>query len=254
MTIDPRAASGFAAVADAYQRGRPSYPVAAIDRVVGYLELTAASKVLDLAAGTGQLSRLLRKRVGGLIAVEPVAAMRAQISAGLAGVTVLDGTAESIPLADAAVDAVVVGEAFHWFEVAAATEQIARVLTEHGGVALLWNTPTWTTEDTPWLEAFRQLVAHHRRAAGGYPAGNGAWRLPFERSRLFEAPLHSQVSHAQTLDRAGFIAQVASWSWVANLQSARRRRLLDEVGALLRDHDEVVIPYRTDLYMARRMR
>ena len=113
--------------------------------------------------------------------------MRAKLAATLPDVAVLDGTAEAIPLRDHDVHAVVVGEAFHWFEPAAATKEIARVLTDGGGIALLWNSPTWTLDDTPWLADFRRIVARYRQAAGGYPAGDGTWRVAFERTRRFEA-------------------------------------------------------------------
>ena len=252
MTIDPRAASGFAAVADAYERGRPSYPAEAIDRIIGYFELTHASDALDLAAGTGQLSRLLRRHVRHLVAVEPAAAMRTKIAASLGDVTAVGGAAESLPLRDGAVDAVVVGEAFHWFQTTAATAEIARVLKARGGVALLWNTPTWTIESTHWLDAFRDIVARHKRAAGSYPAGNGCWRGRFERTNLFEKLVHAKLHHAQTLKPTEFLAQVASWSWIANLEGAQRQAILDEVGALVGQHEEIMIPYRTDLYLARR--
>ena len=252
MGVDSRAASGFASVADAYERGRPSYPTEAINRIVTDLGLTAASRVLDLAAGTGKLSRLLHPRVGHTVAVEPAQAMRARIAADLPDVTVLDGTAEAIPLRDHEVDAVVIGQAFHWFRTAMATAEIARVLTAGGGIALLWNTPTWTFESTPWLDDFRQIVAHHKQAAGAYPAREGAWQNEFDRLRLFEDLEHFHVAHTQTLEPSDFLAQVASWSWIANLMSEQRRAVLDEVEELVRGHHEIVIPYRTDLYLARR--
>ncbi|MBA2473127.1 MAG: class I SAM-dependent methyltransferase [Pseudonocardiales bacterium] len=128
MVIDPRAATGFTAAED-YERGRPGYPPDAIERVTTELRLDQKSTVLDLAAGTGKLARLLRDRVGELVAVE----MRAQLAARLPEVTLLDGTAEGIPLAHDTVDAVFVGEAFHWFDVAAAAGEIARVLRARGG-------------------------------------------------------------------------------------------------------------------------
>lgn len=80
VNVDPRAASGFAAVADSYQRGRPTYPTKIIDRIMTSLDLTDTSSVLDLAAGTGQLSRLFHRRVRRIVAVEPVATMRAKIA------------------------------------------------------------------------------------------------------------------------------------------------------------------------------
>ena len=91
MSVDPRAASGFADVAHAYAQGRPSYPVEAIDHIVAGFQLDEASSVLDLAAGTGQLSRLFRMRVRRVIAVEPASAMRARIAADLPDVTIVGG-------------------------------------------------------------------------------------------------------------------------------------------------------------------
>jgi ubiquinone/menaquinone biosynthesis C-methylase UbiE len=253
MSVDPRAASGFAGAADAYRRGRPSYPAQAITAVVEAFDLSGTSTVLDLAAGTGQLARLLRPRVGNVIAVEPAAAMRDQLTADVPGVVALDGTAEAIPLGDHAVDAVVVGEAFHWFRTAEAAREIARVLTQEGGLALLWNVPTWTIEDTPWLDAFRQIVAGHRRAAGGYPAGDGSWRERLEQTSLFAPITHVQATHIQHLSCDDFVAQVASWSWIANLPNAERLAVLASVRELVREHPEISIPYRTDLYWTRRV-
>jgi SAM-dependent methyltransferase len=250
--VDPRAAGGFAAAADAYQRGRPSYPARAIAAVVDAFDLTAASTVLDLAAGTGQLTRLLRPCVGTVIAVEPAAAMRDRLAADMPDGLALDGTAEDIPLADHAVDAVVVGEAFHWFETAEAAREIARVLTDDGGLALLWNVPTWTIENTPWLGAFREIVAAHRRAAGGYPAGGGSWREPLDRTSLFAPITHVQATHVQRLSCDDFVAQVASWSWIANLPDDERRAVLTSVRELMRAHPQICVPYRTDLYWTRR--
>ena len=89
--------------------------------------------------------------------------MRERIAARLPEARVLDGTAEAIPLDDYEVDAVVVGEAFHWFQTQVAAEEIARVLTPQGGIALLWNTPTWTVETTPWLEDFRAIARLRER-------------------------------------------------------------------------------------------
>ncbi len=252
MSIDPRAASGFASSADAYERGRPSYPAEAIDRIASDLGLTDVSTVLDLAAGTGQLSRLLHRRVGRTIAVEPAQAMRRRIAADLPDVAALTGTAEAIPVRDQAVDAVVVGEAFHWFRTGTATAEIARVLTPAGGVALLWNTPTWTVQATPWLDEFRQIVAHHKHAAGAYPASDGTWQLDFQVTGLFENLEHVQFDHSQTLGPTDFLAQVASWSWIANLNRRQRQAVLEDVDGLVRGCGEIVIPYRTDLHLARR--
>jgi len=252
VTVDPRAAAGFAEAADVYQRGRPSYPAPAIAAIVDALDLGETSTVLDLAAGTGKLVRLLHSRVGAMIAVEPVAAMRAKLTADLPDVLALDGMAEAVPLPDQSVDAVLVGEAFHWFRTTEAAREIARVLTERGGLALLWNVPTWTTDDTPWLAAFRQIVEPHERAAGPYPAGDARWQAPLERTHLFDPLAHVEATHVQRLSPDDFLAQVASWSWIANLAREERRAVLTDVETLVRRQPEISIAYRTDLYWTRR--
>ena len=251
MSVDPRAASGFADVAHAYAQGRPSYPAEAIDHIVASFQLNETSSVLDLAAGTGQLSRLFRMRGRRVFAVEPASAMRARIAADLPDVTIVGGTAEAIPLADGAVDAVVIGEAFHWFDTASATAEIARVLRPEGGVALLWNTPTWTNETTHWLKDFRQLVTHRKQAAGDYPAGDGRWRDEIMHTGLFTDLQYAEFHHTQTLEPAQFLALVTSWSWIANLDAQQRQAALDDVAALVEREHRVEIPYRTDLYLAR---
>ncbi len=253
MSVDPRAASGFARTADAYARGRPSYPGEAIDRLASAFELDDESTVLDLAAGTGQLSALLHARVGRTLAVEPAPAMRARITADLPGVDVLDGVAEAIPLRDGEVDAVVVGEAFHWFDPPVALTEIARVLRPGGGLAMLWNTSTWTLESTQWLRDFQRIVAHHKAEAGGYPSGQGRWREGFEHSDEFEELEHTEFSHTQIMIPRNFLAQVASWSWIANLEETGRQAVLDDVAALIEAQGEIAIPYRTDLYLTRRI-
>ncbi len=126
------------------------------------------------------------------------------------------------------------------------------MLTERGGLALLWKIPTWSVEDTPWLDAIHRVVAQHKHAAGCYPAGDGVWQGRFESTGLFEPLVYSRTSHVQVLEPRGFLAQVASWSWIANLHEDQRETVLAEVEAVVDEYDELVIPYRTDLYLARR--
>jgi SAM-dependent methyltransferase len=130
----------FGRVADAYARTRPPYSPAAIDRAVTELALGSDSVVLDLAAGTGTLTRALRARFARVIAVEPDPRMRAHLP------DALDGAAEAIPLADGSVDAVFVGEAFHWFDFERAFAEIWRV---GRGLAVLAR--SWGEQEQPGL-------------------------------------------------------------------------------------------------------
>ena len=123
--IPAAAAEGFQQGADAYERARPSYPAEAVAFLVGHAGLGPDRRVLDLAAGTGKLTRLLVPSGAEVVAVEPVEAMRAVLREAEPELEVLDGTAEAIPLGDGSVDAVTVAQAFHWFDAPAALAEIA---------------------------------------------------------------------------------------------------------------------------------
>jgi len=248
-TVDPRAASGFGASADAYERGRPSYPRHAIAALVRELELTPASTVLDLAAGTGKLTRELLELVGPVIAVDPSAAMLAMLRTQLPAVDARAGTAETLPLADESVDAVFVGEAFHWFRTAEAGREIARVLTPRGGLALLWNRERWTETDLPWLPAFEALLKPHRQAAGPFPADQ--WEHTLGQTGLFAPLSRTDVDHVRQSSVDGVAALVASWSWIANLPGDQRARLLTQVGELIGDQPQLTLRYRTEIHWTR---
>jgi SAM-dependent methyltransferase len=131
----------FGRVAEAYARTRPPYPRAAVERAAVELGLGANATVLDLAAGTGNLTRALRELFASVVAVEPDVEMRARFEGD-----VLPGTAEEIPLADGAVDAVFVGEAFHWFDFERALTEIRRVAR---GLAVF--NRTWGFQEQPGL-------------------------------------------------------------------------------------------------------
>ncbi len=139
--------------------------------------------MLDLAAGTGKLTRQLVALGANVIAVEPDAGMRATFARVVPGVEMLAGSAEAIPLADASVDAVFVGQAFHWFRAEAALAEMHRVLRPGGGFGLLWN--TWHDDD-PVLRADRR-AARAGSAAARRPAAASASR-PISSARARNAP------------------------------------------------------------------
>ncbi len=250
--LDPLAAS-FGRVAEAYDRGRPPYPPEALSWLVSELALDRDAVVLDLAAGTGKLTAGLRPLVGQVIAVEPVDAMRAVLAAGQPWARVLAGTAEAIPLADAAVDAVVVAAAFHWFSAAAALDEIHRVLRPGGGLGLLWNRPEW--EGEPWFPAFAQVL-DRARSAQGHPPNRytvGEWRATLERSALFGPVRKREFRHVHRVTRPEFLARVASWSVVAVLPPEERAAVLADVDAVLGRARVTALDlrYRTDAYRTR---
>ncbi|WCB93939.1 hypothetical protein DSM104299_02665 [Baekduia alba] len=129
-------AEGFADVADDYERGRPGYPAAAI----AAFGLPAGARVADVGAVTGKLTRALLAAGLDVVAVEPLDGMRARLVAELPGVEALAGTAEALPLSDASVDAIAVGDAFHWFDSALAAPELARVIRPGGVLAICGNT------------------------------------------------------------------------------------------------------------------
>jgi SAM-dependent methyltransferase len=250
--LAPLAAS-FGRVADAYDRGRPSYPPEALRWLASGLGLTAESTVLDLAAGTGKLTVGLRPLVGRVIAVEPVAEMRRVLEAAQPQADVRAGTAEVIPLEAASVDAVLVGAAFHWFDAEAALVEIHRVLRTGGGLGLLWNRPEWDAE--PWYRDFAAVRERARAAQGGPPNlySTGSWRAVLEESPLYGPVQKREFRHIHRVSREEFLARVASWSVFAVLPEARRSDLLAEVGAMLDGRGVTVLDlrYRTDTYRTR---
>jgi ubiquinone/menaquinone biosynthesis C-methylase UbiE len=174
----PRVGLTFGRVADTYERRRPEYPAAAVDHAMARLGLGRDATVLDLAAGTGKLTRPLSERVGRVIAVEPDDEMRAYIRSDARA-----GTAEQIPVGDGEVDAVFVGDAFIWFEPEAALAEIVRVLKPGGGLALLWR-DWWQREEPPLPGAVRDLLTEVFMRFRGARPPVGDWRDDITRSRF----------------------------------------------------------------------
>jgi SAM-dependent methyltransferase len=237
-------ARSFEHTAEAYERGRPGYAEAALDA----LRLPPDAVVLDLAAGTGKLTRQLIPRFPRVIAVEPLDGMRAVLARVVPEAEALPGSADAIPLPDDSVDAVFVGEAFHWFAGSEVLAEIARVLRPRGVLAILFNQKDGDFE--PKLpDAFWD--AYHEVAIEKPPeqtVKTGLWRAPFPGP--FEPLTEASYPNPVELDREGILAQAASWSMVAGLPERERTQLLARLGELV--PDEVYRhPLRTDLYWTR---
>ncbi|MGH9228770.1 MAG: class I SAM-dependent methyltransferase [Acidimicrobiales bacterium] len=249
---------GFDGNAAAYERARPSYPAEAVAHVVGHGAIGPGRRVVDLAAGTGKLTRLLVPTGADVVAVEPVAGMRAQLAAALPGIEVLDGTAEDLPLPDDSTDTVTVAQAFHWFDAPVALAEIRRVLRPGGHLFLLWNA---RDRGHDWVRAFGDLLVdgpHLERpyewyydvdyaevvvGAGGFTPVE-VWTHPWE----------------QPCDPDMLVARAESVSVVGALAEDERARVLERVRDLARTHPDLAgrptfgFPYVTSVYRSQRTR
>lgn len=228
----------FGAQAAAYERGRPSYPPEAIDWMLAPTEQWAAGDVLDLGAGTGKLTTRLVERGLNVIAVDPIAEMLDVLRDTLPGTPALLGTAEQIPLPDNTVDAVLVAQAWHWFDAERATAEIARVLRPGGRLGLVWNT---RDERLGWVRDFGRIVGLERDIA------NTSVDLP---DRFTDVTTH-QVEWTNYITPQALIDYVASRSYCITSPAEVRTRTLDEVRELLATHpaltnaEGIALPYVT---------
>jgi ubiquinone/menaquinone biosynthesis C-methylase UbiE len=234
-----RRARSFANVADEYERGRPGYPPEAIAWLLGDRSL----EVLDVGAGTGKLTGALLAAGHRVIAVEPLAQMRAILAHNHPDALVLEGAAEALPLTDASVDAVAVGAAFHWFDQPAALAQIRRVLRPPGVLGLLGN----------GFDTSRAWVAQVRELLGPPALGRpGHWPTGEQLEPYFTRVEEREIPHEQRLDRQGLRDLASSRSVLAIMPEGERQTVLDSLDRLWREQPELV--GRTDASMAWRTR
>ena len=235
-------AASFGRGADVYQATRPSYP----DEVVRWCVPDDAQDVLDLAAGTGKLTQRLVALGLHTIAVEPSDGMRRQLVHTVPDADARPGDAEHTGLPDASVDAVTVATAWHWFDEAAASAEIARVLRPGGQVAVVWNI---RDDDVDWVAQFVEISTRGDELA--------TRRDEPSLGPAFTVPEHATFRWSQPIRTADLRALAASRSHLLTLPEVERDALLDEIDHLaaahpdLRGRDEVPMPYRTEAWRAR---
>ncbi|MCW2541276.1 MAG: SAM-dependent methyltransferase [Frankiales bacterium] len=215
-------AASFGAAAAQYERARPTYPAEAVD----WLLPAGQRKVLDLGAGTGKLTRALVERGMDVVAVEPSSGMREQLHRAVPNVRALAGTAEQIPLPDGSVDAVLVGQAWHWVDPARAVPEVARVLAPGGRLGLLWNIRDVSVD---WVAELGEIL-HESATEQDLKSEHPQVGPPFGPIERFD------VMWEQPLSRAAVQDLVASRSYVITLAAAERAMLLARVAALLDSH------------------
>jgi ubiquinone/menaquinone biosynthesis C-methylase UbiE len=240
MPVDDVAARGFQAGASAYEAARPGYPAGALTVLEREAGIGPGSRVCDLAAGTGKLTRRLIELGADVVAVEPLPAMRDQLARAVPEVEPVDGTAETIPLPAASVDAVTVAQAFHWFDAPIALDEIARVLRPGGALVLLWNE---RDERTAWVAEMSRLIRWHERTVSRYQ--HVAWAEVVARSDRFTPLDEVVIDWEQPMTKELLAERVRSISYIAAMREGERERLAAEVAALpARLGEPFPLPYR----------
>ncbi|NVZ71267.1 class I SAM-dependent methyltransferase [Pseudomonas costantinii] len=252
--VHASAQQGFSTQAVTYAQGRPDYPRQLTGWLTDAMHIDAQSTVIDLGAGTGKFTRLLSSLAPTLIAVEPVEAMGAQLTKLLPDVRLINGTAESIPLASASADALVCAQAFHWFSTEAALAEIHRVLKPEGRLGLVWNV---RDESVGWVAAITEIITPYEGDTPRFHSGR--WREAFT-GRYFSEPevtcfTYSHVGSPQEVIMDRFL----SVSFIAALPAAEKATVTAQLRTLidthpdLRGRETVAFPYQTQAYVCHRL-
>ena len=237
----------FGAAAGAYESGRPDYPREAVDWMLAPVRAhDRALRVADVGAGTGKLTRTIVEAGAEVVAIDPDPGMLAALREHVHGVPTFVGTGERMPLPDASLDAVLLGQAWHWVDPVAASAEAARVLRAGGVLGLVWNI---RDESDPWVA--RLTAAMHGSHAEEMLAGDGPQvTAPFDRME------ERTWTWTRSLTRSALLDMVVSRSYVITASESDRAAILAAVGALFDERriteasgvEVVDLPYVTRAY------
>ena len=227
--VHDAAAKGFERRSGTYALARPTYHPAVLDAVATHIGRSAVDgPTVDLGAGTGISTRALADRGLDVVAVEPVKAMRDELRASTADLQVADGTAESMPFEGESAAAVVVAQAFHWFDHGPALDEIARVLRRGGSLITLWNV---RDEAVGWMQEYTTI---QDQVQGDTPRYRDmAWRRAIEGDARFGLVNEVSTPNPQQSSVEHTVGRFLSTSFIARLDSARQQELVDEIRAVV---------------------
>ncbi len=240
-------ATSFGAEAENYEAGRPEYPFEAVAWMLERMP-EGSRRIADVGAGTGKLTRVLSTAPDAeIVAIDPDIEMLGALRRAVPGIPTFQGSAERLPLPDASLDAVVLGQAWHWVEPAAASAEIGRVVRAGGALGLIWNI---RDERTDWVRRLTEIM--HSSPAERMVNGAGAegprieapfgaveserweWSRPMTREQLKQMALsRSYLITASAEERAGILRDMDA--------------LFDEIGL---DGGTIELPYVTTAFRA----
>ncbi len=250
MSSERELSTSFGRAAATYETGRPGYPVDAVAWLLSPVTIDARRpRVADVGAGTGKLTRTLVELGAEAVAIDPDVEMLRTLRDSVPGVPTFLGTAEALPLPDRGLDAVVLGQAWHWVDPDAGSAEVGRVLRPGGVLGLIWNI---RDESVPWVARLTAIMrgshAEAMLAEGAPPV-----RAPFG------ALEERRWEWARPMSREGLTAMVHSRSYIIAATGAERQRIDDEIEVLFDEigavgDAEVALPYVTRAYRAEKGR
>ncbi|MGE9310279.1 class I SAM-dependent methyltransferase [Niabella sp. CJ426] len=235
-------------VAD-YIKYRPKYPKGVIDILKRDIHLSSHDIVADIGAGTGFLTELFLDNGNLTYAVEPNEAMR-QACSDLYGsegrLKIIDGSAEVTHLPDQAIDLIVAGTAFHWFDPIETKKEFMRILRPDGHILLIWNV---RKDDAPFTAGYEEIL--HRRIPEYEASKHRKFDIDLINNFLHPRKMKTQVlANSQSLDWESFKGRTLSSSFMPK-QGLLHDEVLSEMHDLYHRYQEngqVSFQYDTIMY------